>query len=44
MTDLGLAIGHHLVVFSLAGIVAAEFALIRPGRGGSPPRPAWINP
>jgi putative membrane protein len=30
-TDLVLAILHHLAVFSLAGILAAEFVLVRPG-------------
>lgn len=30
-TDLVLAIAHHLAVFTLVGILAAEFALIRPG-------------
>ena len=34
MQDLILAIAHHLAVFSLVGIFAAEFALIRPGLGG----------
>jgi putative membrane protein len=34
MTDLVLAIFHHLLVFSLVGIIAAEFALIRPGLAG----------
>jgi putative membrane protein len=31
--DLGfyLAVAHHLAVFSLVGVFAAEFALIRPG-------------
>src|SRR6476620_616111 len=28
-TDLVLAIVHHLLVFSLAGIIGAEFVLIR---------------
>lgn len=28
-TDLVLAIAHHLLVFSLAGIIAAEFVLVR---------------
>ena len=28
-TDLVLAILHHLLVFSLAGIIGAEFVLIR---------------
>ncbi|WP_246671279.1 DUF2214 family protein [Mesorhizobium sp. 8] len=28
-TDLVLAILHHLLVFSLAGIIAAEFVLVR---------------
>lgn len=31
MTDLVLAIIHHLLVFSLAAILAAELAAIRPG-------------
>ena len=30
-TDLLLAIGHHLLVFALAGIIAYEFAVVRPG-------------
>lgn len=32
--DLLLAIGHHLAVFTLAGILTAEFALLRPGLTG----------
>lgn len=32
--DLLLAILHHLLVFSLAGILAAELALVRPGLSG----------
>lgn len=32
--DLILAIAHHLLVFSLAGVLAAEFALVRPGLAG----------
>lgn len=32
--DLLLAIGHHLSVFTLVGLLAAEFALLRPGLGG----------
>lgn len=35
MTDLTLAIAHHLLVFSLAGILAAELAMIRPGLTGA---------
>jgi len=31
MTDLALAIAHHLLVFAIAGIIAAEAALVRPG-------------
>lgn len=31
MTDLILAIAHHLAVFTLVAIFAAEFALLRPG-------------
>jgi len=34
MQDLILAIVHHLAVFTLIGIFAAEFALIRPGLAG----------
>ena len=33
--DLILAIAHHLAVFSLVGVFAAEFALIRPGLAGA---------
>lgn len=35
MTDLLLAIAHHLLVFSLAAILAIELATIRPGLGGA---------
>ncbi|WP_312166117.1 DUF2214 family protein [Phenylobacterium sp.] len=35
MTDLVLAIVHHLLVFSLAAILAAELATIRPGLTGA---------
>ena len=31
MTDLVLALAHHLLVFGLAGIIAAEAVLVRPG-------------
>jgi putative membrane protein len=31
--DLILAIFHHLGVFTVAGIIAAEWALVRPGMG-----------
>ena len=34
MTDLVLAIAHHLLAFALAGVIAAELVLIRPGLGG----------
>lgn len=30
MLDLGLAVGHHLLIFALFGILAAEFVLVRP--------------
>lgn len=33
--DLLLAISHHLMVFLLVAIFAAEFALLRPGLSGS---------
>lgn len=32
--DLLLAIVHHLLVFALAGVLAAELALVRPGLAG----------
>ena len=34
MTDLILAIAHHLLVFSLVGILAAELAMVRTGLTG----------
>ncbi|MEJ0052215.1 MAG: DUF2214 family protein [Methylovirgula sp.] len=34
MLDLTVAIAHHLLVFSLFGIVFAEFFVLRPGLGG----------
>lgn len=34
MTDLILAILHHLLVFLLAAVLAGEFVLVRPGLGG----------
>jgi putative membrane protein len=33
MTDLILAIAHHLSVFTLAGLLLAEVALLKPGLG-----------
>ena len=33
--DLLLAIGHHLAVFTLVAVFAAEFALLRPGLSGT---------
>ena len=33
-TDLILAILHHLLAFSLLGLLFAEFTLVRPGLGG----------
>jgi putative membrane protein len=33
--DLLLGIGHHLAVFLLVAILAAEFALLRPGLSGT---------
>ena len=35
IVDLLLAILHHFLVFSLAGMLAAEFALVRPGLSGA---------
>lgn len=34
LTDLLIAIMHHLLVFLLAGILAAELVLVRPGLSG----------
>jgi putative membrane protein len=34
LTDLELAIGHHIFVFTLVAIIAVEFALLRPGVSG----------
>lgn len=34
-TDLVLAIAHHILVFSLAGILAFEIAMLRPGLTGA---------
>jgi putative membrane protein len=34
IVDLLLAILHHFLVFTLAGLLAAEFALVRPGLSG----------
>ena len=31
MLDLVLAIAHHLMIFALAGVLAAEFVMLRPG-------------
>jgi putative membrane protein len=31
MTDLSLAMAHHVLAFLLAAVLAAEFALVRPG-------------
>lgn len=33
MTDLILTIVHHLLAFALAGVIAAEAILVRPGLG-----------
>jgi putative membrane protein len=35
LTDLLLAIGHHLLVFALAAVLAAELATVRPGIGAA---------
>jgi putative membrane protein len=34
MTDLVLAVAHHLIVFTLVAVLAAELALCRPGISG----------
>lgn len=31
MLDLSLAIGHHLLIFALFGVLVAELVLVRPG-------------
>lgn len=36
--DLTFAILHHVAVFTLVGIIAAEFVLLRPGLAGS-----WLS-
>ena len=38
MLDLFLAIGHHLLIFGLFGVLALEFAIVRPGL-----TPAWVQ-
>lgn len=35
MPDLVLAILHHLLILSLAGLLSIEIALVRPGLGGA---------
>jgi putative membrane protein len=35
MTDLPLAIFHHLLAFGLLGVLAAEMAITTPGIGGA---------
>jgi len=35
LVDLLLAILHHFLVFTLAGLLATEFALVRPGLSGA---------
>ncbi len=34
LVDVVLAVGHHLLVFALAGLLAAELILVRPGLAG----------
>src|ERR1700744_4894318 len=34
MLDLLLAIGHHLLIFAIFGIICAEFWAVRPGMSG----------
>jgi putative membrane protein len=34
MLDLMLAIGHHLLIFGVFGILFAEFCILRPGLSG----------
>ena len=42
MLDLVLEFAHHLAVFSLVGVIAAEFALIAPGLAGARLRRAGL--
>lgn len=35
MLDLSLAIGHHLLIFSIFGIICAEFWAVRRGMSGA---------
>lgn len=35
MLDLLLAIGHHLLIFAVLGIICAEFWAVRPGMSGA---------
>ncbi|CAN7234401.1 DUF2214 family protein [Caulobacter sp. LjRoot300] len=35
MLDLVLAVLHHLLILSMAGLLAVELALVRPGVGGA---------
>ncbi|HVQ08159.1 MAG TPA: DUF2214 family protein [Allosphingosinicella sp.] len=35
MTDLILAIAHHLLAFALLGILFAQYAIVRPGLAGA---------
>ncbi|SRR5579859_76170 len=35
MLDLSLAIGHHLLIFAIFGILFAEFWAVRPGMGSA---------
>jgi putative membrane protein len=35
MLDLLLAIGHHLLIFGIFGIICAEFWAVRPGLSGA---------
>ena len=34
-TDLALAVGHHLLIFALAGVLAFEVGAIKPGMSGA---------
>jgi putative membrane protein len=35
MLDLGLAVGHHLLIFALFGVLVAELVILRDGMGQS---------
>jgi putative membrane protein len=44
LTDLLLAIGHHLLIFALAAVIVAELVMTRPSMSGADlGRIAWLD-